>query len=226
MKVLVTGARGGLGRAVCAWAERLEHQVFATSRTLGPGVDVTFDWLDVNPIYTAASIADWIAREAGSIDLCIMAHGLQIPSPIAHLTEVDWCAVLTVNLESCLWLTRELLDRDLMADRSLIVYCSSIQSRAPRASRGPYAIAKAGLEALARVVVQEHAPGIRAVALQLGHLDNVMAGVQYDKQAVERRVPMGLVRCTDVARLVLELHGQSGITGVIDVSGGHADNVW
>jgi len=187
------------------------------------------DWSDVN--YSI----DKLARIVGpkSINLVIMAHGVQklltFTDGASRLTSGWWDYVINGNLRSAAFLTSALLRTDLLSDDGLIVYCSSIQAYTPRAGRGVYAAAKAGLEAMSKAVAAEIAPR-RTVALRLGQLAHTMKGIEFtDEQRaeLEKRSFLPWVDELDIAEFCEALYYQKSITGcVIDMDSGHGRNVW
>jgi len=207
---MVTGAQGNLGKAVIRVFSAQHWQVYPMSR---------IKFMTWNNIRNAA----WPEK----LDLVVFAHGLQIPAMLTELTQINYNAIMWANLTSCVALTQTLLIREVLNPNALLVFCSSIQARSPRSSRGAYAIAKAGLESLARVVAAEHSPHIRTVVLRLGHLEHPMAGVEVDPEYIARRAPLGLIEERKVAEFIMSLYNSSGITGsVIDLDAGHLHNIW
>jgi NAD(P)-dependent dehydrogenase (short-subunit alcohol dehydrogenase family) len=170
--------------------------------------------------------------EQPSFDLVIMTHGVQQPAEVGQLNFYRiYEEVREVNLDSVVYLTDQLIEQDKLNPGALIIYCSSIHATQPRKSRGPYAVAKAGLEALARVVAIEQADkGIRAVALRLGQMEKPMAGIVFTPEqevAIKECTPLKWVSPDEVAALCLALYGQKSMTAsVIDLDSGHSINIW
>ena len=223
-RVLITGATGNIGQACVVYADSLQWLIRGVSRH---GSD--------DPRIDAADLSRWDVVNYWTycqqpFDLVIMAHGVQIPATVEHLTEDVWQAVLSNNLSSAVALTHTLKCHEKLTDDSLIVYCSSIQAYTPRAGRGAYAAAKAGLEAFGKVVAAELAPQTRVISLRLGQLTETMAGIEFpveERVKLESRMLLPWVMPTDVAKLIWALYEQKSMTGcVIDVDSGHGRNVW
>ena len=158
-RVLITGITGNLGQAVQGefWAEG--WGVLGVSRSGNAGVDLK-DWQQ----------ADEFIQAAGEFDLVFMAHGVVETALLGETDAEMWANVVGNNLEAAWILTDALKRHKRMKEGGLIVYCSSIQATQPRAGRGLYCVAKAGLEGLTRAAAVEFAAdGVRTVCLRLGH---------------------------------------------------------
>lgn len=226
MRVLITGASGNLGEAVCRAALAAGCQIVASSRRQPQAAIQHWVKLDLRAPLAGEKLVAEALSHLGAIDLCVLAHGRQQPARLTEIDEGLLDELLAIDLLADLRLTQALLRQQAMASAGLIVYCSSIQAAAPRAGRGLYGICKAGIEVLAKTVNQEAAPAVRAVALRLGHLDHPMRGVQVDPVMVTGRQRLGLIPCQEVAALILQLPKQIAAAGVLDLTAGAIDNVW
>lgn len=229
MRALITGVTGNVGQACAELLLREGWEVVGCARKMAgkylPGMKCfTVDLSDPDEVsQTFAGL--------GVFNLVIMAHGTQHPARIGEADFESWyLEIIANNLTSAVHLTNDLIFSKQLAPGSLIVYYSSIHATQPRASRGPYAIAKAGLEALCRVVAIEQAPLIRAVALRLGQLKEPMKGIVFTPEqeaAIRNCTPYPWGDPADIAKLCLAFYGQKSLSGaVIDVDSAHSLNVW
>lgn len=224
MKALITGVTGNVGRACQRLIDKEGWSVIGVSRNneYGPAS------FDLSNTRSVRALADLIEPQ----DLVIMAHGTQHGVEVGQDDFLSWYkSVGEHNLDSAVYLTDALIRYDLLNDNALIIYCSSIQATQPRAGRGAYAVAKAGLEALAKTVAVEQAHrGIRAVALRLGQLDSLMKGVEIppdQMKTITDRLPLPLVPCDEVARLCLDLYELKSLSGeIINFDSAHRLNIW
>ena len=227
MNILITGATGNIGRACIdeAVARNCYYNGIARHNTTIHhvySVDLCL-WDDTEEFL--------LDRQNNDIeyDLVVMAHGTQQAMELRNFNEDYIIDMIDDNLLSFINLTAQLGKYGMVNDSGLIVYCSSIQSTNPRTGRGAYAIAKAGIEALARITAVEYAP-IRAIALRLGQLTETMKGVSFDntqRSQLEARSPLPWVNPRDVAKLCFDLYGQKSLTGAtLDLSSGHILNIW
>ena len=220
---LITGATGNVGQACNYYFTDHNWRVIQWARH---GAECVYQ----------VDLTDWQAScnqlgKTPKLDMVIMAHGVQKPSLIAHLNADLWSEIITHNLTGCVALTSNLVNMDKLNPGALIVYCSSIQAHSPRAGRGAYAAAKAGLEAFMKTAAVELAPSkVRAVALRLGQLTETMGGISFDpaeKAKLEARALLPWVEPDAVAKLCYDLYSQTSMTGcVLDLDSGHGIAVW
>ena len=165
--VLVTGASRGIGRATAlAFAKAGAHLVLL-ARTRGgleeaddevraAGASATLIELDLADAGLVDGLGPSLFPRFGQIDVLVANAGiLGTLSPLPHVTEADWNGVLAINLTANWRLIRTLdpLLRRAAAGRA--IFLSSNAARSCRAYWGPYAVSKAGLEALVKVYANE-----------------------------------------------------------------------
>lgn len=221
--ILITGATGNVGIACNEYFTDQHWDVTQWSRR---GIECVH----------AVDLARWHSagyalHRTGKFDMVVMAHGTQSPSLIQNMTDVLWVDVLANNLTSCVALTSNLVQLEKLNPGALLVYCSSIQAHTPRAGRGAYAAAKAGLEAFMKTAAVELAPqGIRTVALRLGQLTKTMGNIQFsaaETTRLQERALLPWVAPEAVAKLCHDLYSQTSMTGcVLDLDSGHGINIW
>lgn len=217
-RVLITGATGNVGKACQDYAKANGWDVTGACRK--NGLDLS-NWQKVH---------DWVYG-AAPYDLVIMAHGVQRPTLLKNMRPGDWSYVIENNLTSSLNLISALLDFERINRGGMVVYFSSIQASQPRAGRGAYAAAKAGIEALARsTAVEGFNAGIRSVALRVGQMTTPMQDIHFNEaemKLLKDQIPLEWVSPEAVARLTFALYEQPSITGeVIEISSGHKLSIW
>lgn len=216
-RILITGITGNLGQATEALFDDYGWFVVGVSR--GTGLDLT-DWQAV----------DAFIEDCPAFDIVFMTHGTQQKVMISEFSPETWSSIVGNNLESAAILSATLVRHRKIAPGGLVVYCSSIQATQPRAGRGLYALAKAGIEGLTRAMAVELAPHGRAIALRLGQMETTMKGVVFteaDINAILPYTPLPWVLNRDTAQLVYNLYHQLSISGeVIEVSSMHKFSVW
>lgn len=160
--VLVTGATRGIGRAVAVAAAQTGAELIITGRTIGAleevddeirtvGGTATIVQLDMTDFPAIPRLAAAIASRWQRLDGFVANAGmLPALTPVGHVTEDAWNDSMAVNLTGQWHMIRALdpLLRAAPAGRAILV--SSGAAVGSRPFWGPYAAAKAGLEALGR----------------------------------------------------------------------------
>ena len=165
---LVTGASRGIGRAAAVALAHAGAQVVATATNQGAleelddevrtatGRSLTLVPLDLKDGDGLDRLGAAIHERWGRLDALVAAAAVLGPmSPLSHVEPKDWAKVMAVNLTAN-WRLLRSMDQLLRAsDAGRAVFLTSRVAAEPRAYWGPYAISKAGLEALVRTYADE-----------------------------------------------------------------------
>lgn len=210
---LVTGASRGIGRAVALALAREGAQVIITARTSGAleevddaihtlGGKATILQLDLKKGDRIDQLGPTIYQRWGKLDIFVGAAGILGPlSPLGHVTADAWQAVVDVNLSANWRLIRTLDPLLKKSDAGRAVLVSSGASTGRNAYWGPYAVSKAGVEALARSWAAENDGGsLRVNIVNPGPVRTAMRA-----KAFPGEDPMTLPTPDDVAPLFVEL---------------------
>jgi NAD(P)-dependent dehydrogenase (short-subunit alcohol dehydrogenase family) len=243
-KALVTGGSRGIGRAVCLELARRgadvafiyrsrdaeAEAVAAAIRALGRRALVLKT--DLADSAGVAAAVDRAAAELGRLDVLVQAAGaMGAWHETAELSVADWDRYLAVDLSGAFYAIRAALPHLRKAGGGAIVAISSIAAQMCQARNVQGAAAKAGLEALVRVVAREEGRrGIRANAVAVGLTDTEMGRVAFAEwgpettERVIRGIPLRRIGTPEeVARIVCFLAGPDAayVTGkVLQVDGG------
>ena len=243
-KGLVTGGSRGIGRAVCLELARRGADVAfiyrsrdaeaeaaaAAIRALGRRALVLKT--DLADSAGVAAAVDRAAAELGRLDVLVQAAGaMGAWHETAELSVADWDRYLAVDLSGAFYAIRASLPHLRKAGGGAIVAISSIAAQMCQARNVQGAAAKAGLEALVRVVAREEGRrGIRANAVAVGLTDTEMGRVAFAEwgpettERVIRGIPLRRIGTPEeVARIVCFLAGPEAayVTGkVLQVDGG------
>ena len=230
MRVLVTGAASGIGRATC---RRLGRDARARGQAgkvaavdLGPsaGLDELVGELrdlgvEALPLYGDMGTADAPARvvaEAvdrfGGLDGLVSNAGLNRPGPLVGYSVEDWDHLFAVNTRAT-WLLAQAAYPALKQSHGAIVAVGSMSGSNAHAGLGAYGPSKAAVIMLGRVLAQELAPdGIRVNTVSPGMVRTGMTAAVYadERLAAERDalVPIGRVATPeDIADVIAFLLG-------------------
>jgi len=232
--VLVTGASSGIGEQVATRFAELGARVAVNSsmsRAAGQKVAER-----VGGIYCQADIADDAAARAmvdeviatyGRLDVVVNNAGKTEVIPHGDLeavTDEVWNEILGVNLLGTWHVTRAAVPHLQSADNGCVINVSSIAGVKTMGSSIPYAVSKAGLNHLTRLLARSLGPDIRVNAIAPG-LVNTPWTESWDevRRTVEEITPMRSEAVPDdVAEACLYLARSTFVTGdVLMVDGGH-----
>lgn len=164
---VVTGASRGIGYATAIELAKAGAHVVATARTQGGLEDLDDAIKAVGGTATLAPFAiddfDAIDRLGGALyqrfgklDVLVANAGQLGPlSPLGHVEPKDWDKTVAVNLTANWRLIRSLDPLLRLSDAGRAVFLTSGAVHKDRAYWGPYAVTKAGVEALARSYAAE-----------------------------------------------------------------------
>lgn len=155
MNVLITGANGGLGTAVC-------QEFLSTSAKV---IGVALEWRQSAPFTTISADVttqagcDSMVKQAlehGPIDALVhLVGGFAGGSPVAETTDQTWDSMMNVNLRAAFCCVRAALKPMQAAGRGRIVAIGTRMAVEPSPDFAAYAVSKAALVALVKTVAAE-----------------------------------------------------------------------
>ena len=170
MRVLVTGAGSGIGRATAAVLAAHGHHVVATARRRR-GARRTRRWarlaLDVTD---DASVAACVAA-AGDIDVLVNNAGISETGPIETFPHDVLARMFETNVFGPMRLVRALVPAIRERGRGVVVNVTSVEGRVAAPLAGPYCATKHALEALSESLAFEVGHfGVRVVIVEPGYI--------------------------------------------------------
>jgi len=229
---LITGASGGMGRALAQQLSAQGGVVVAVGRDSGRLADVVATLRIVADTTTpeGAALAISACQEALGAAPTRLAHcvGSTLIAPL-HRTRPDaYRELLRVNLDSAVYMLQAWL-AGLQGGTGAAVFASSVVARMGVANHEAIAAAKGGVEALVRSAAATYAAqGLRVNAVAPGMTDTPMTAGMLKlpalREAAGRQYPLGGVQTAEqVAEVMAWLLGDGAarLTGqVIAVDGG------
>ncbi len=235
--VLVTGAAGGIGRAVCQAlvasarrdgvaihisaaasrpGERLER-LLAELRALsdgeaGPAVTASGVAGDLTDPRACADLVAAAAASAGDLTALVCNAGASGPGRLADLPLAQWEQTFNLNVRA-VWLMARAAREQLARQRGSITAVASMSGLTPHPGYGAYSPAKAALIMLCRQLAQEWADeGVRVNTVCPGMIRTPLTEPVYqDAETLGRRealVPLGRIgRPEDIGAAVAFLAG-------------------
>ncbi len=182
---IVVGGSRGIGRAVCAvlapaWAtvavvyQRDTAAATATAAEIqARGARALTVQADIRDAAATAEAIEGIAATAGGIDLLVHSAGAHSAwKPVRELEAGEWSDLIDVDLNGFFNVVGPVLRVMHGQRRGNVVAITSIAARACSPRSAQTAAAKAGVEAMIRVIAREEGRyGIRANAVSAGLTD-------------------------------------------------------
>lgn len=229
---LITGAAGGIGRALVAVFEAQGWRVLSTDLVpLDRASHVVGSLADLSSPDTAggaALIAALRAQTRGELRAIVHNAAFQVVKPTAELSADDWQTTLNVNLMAPFWLTQAFLP-ELKAHHGSVLAISSIHERLTKPGFVAYATSKSALSGMARAMAVDLGGQVRVNAICPAAIGTPMLKAGFDGQPeafaqLEAHHPIGRIGTPEeVAELAAFICSDRSpfMTGAcLDLSGG------
>ena len=234
-KVLVTGASGGIGKAIAMELSSSGADLCLTGRNkselenlqkiIGGNCQIIIS--DLSNSEGISNLADQAQDIMGQIDILVNNAGITKDNLFMRMSEDDWNEVININLNSIFKLTKQLIKGMIKRRNGRIINITSVIGVAGGAGQSNYSASKAGIIAMSKSLAQE--VGSRSVTVNSiapGFIETNMTAELSDdrKEDILRSISVGrLGKPDDIAGAVCFLASDkaSYITGqTIHINGG------
>ena len=234
-KVLVTGASGGIGKAIAielssngadlCLTGRNKSELESLQKLIGGNCQIIIS--DLSKSEGIDELANSAQEKMGQIDILINNAGITRDNLFMRMSEEDWNEVINVNLNSIFKLTKQLIKGMIKRRYGRIINITSVIGIAGGAGQSNYSASKAGIIAMSKSLAQE--VGSRSVTVNSiapGFIETNMTAELSDnrKEEILNSISIGrLGKPDDIAGAVCFLASDkaSYITGqTIHINGG------
>ncbi len=215
--VLVTGAIGGLGTAMCKELHKAGFHVIANYRNKekaeawkekmkSENFDIDLYEADVTDFDSVGNMVKKIEAEIGPIDTLVNNAGITRDGRLSKMSKDDWDAVISSNLTSVFNCTRHVINGMIERKFGRIINISSVNGQRGQFGQANYSAAKAGMHGFTKTLAMEVAKyGITVNTISPGYIatDMVMAVPEKVREQIVSQIPVGRLGGThEVAHLV------------------------
>ncbi|MDB5366997.1 MAG: beta-ketoacyl-ACP reductase [Rhodospirillales bacterium] len=235
---LVTGASGGIGRAIALALAGAGARV-VLSGTRREALDAVAKEIGERALVVTANLSDsasveQLAKDAeaalgGGIDILVNNAGITRDNLSIRMKDDEWQSVLDVNLTAAFRLARAVTKGMMKRRWGRVIGIGSVVGTTGNPGQVNYAAAKAGLIGMTKALAAELATrGITANVVSPGFIETAMTDALNEAQraAILPKVPAGrLGKAEEIAAAVLYLASEEAgyVTGqTLHVNGGMA----
>lgn len=178
---LVTGGRGGVGRAVCERFEREGATVFSADLSEGGSLDAAtdapgaFQRLDVTSEDEVIAAMDRVRTNAGRLDILVNAAAIEIEETIETTSLDQWNNIFAINVTGTFLTSKHALPLLRESDAASIINFGSYDGFIADPELAAYCASKGAVHALTKAMACDYGPeGIRVNAVCPGYVDTPM----------------------------------------------------
>lgn len=183
---VVTGAGGGIGRAVAQlFAAEGAHVVIAdvdgaaaaaaAEAIQASGGHARAATVDVSRGQDVSALVRMLEQEHGRADVVVNNAGINVRADFRHLTDEEWVRLREVNLDGVVRIARDCFPLLKAAGQGSLVNVASIMGHRGLRQLAAYSATKGAVAALTRALAVEYAPfGIRVNTLSPGFVETAL----------------------------------------------------
>lgn len=189
-RVLVTGATGSIGLAICQKLNALGFKVYAQYYANEKEANALRKLGSVECIKVDFLVDNFIDYLPGEVDILVNNLGINITGDlVGDVSNEDWDKTLFMNLRVPFMLVKKYLPHMKKSNWGRIVNISSIYGLKGSPNNGPYNASKHALSGLTKSIAIEYAPyGVTSNEICPGPVDSVMLDRIFQEKAVSEGV--------------------------------------
>lgn len=203
---LVTGGNGGIGSAICRELATQGHVVVAgyfppekesaeawQKQLADEGISIELAPMDVSSYEDSERAIGEIADKFGAVEILVNCAGITRDGTLKKMSEGNWKAVISTNLDSAFNTTRHVINGMLDKGWGRIVNIASVNGQRGQFGQANYSAAKAGMHGFTMAVALETAAkGITVNTISPGYIATPMTEAMPEKvlEAIVNSVPM------------------------------------
>ena len=187
--VLITGAAGGIGRAMAIECAKMGARLFLTD-VVKEGLDATISLLEgeghkgIVADLTDDEQLDSLVSALPALDGMVSNAGITKPAPVKFIKKEDLQRIVSINTMAPICLTQKLLKKKKFNDGGSLVFTVSIggvYTTAP--GNAMYGASKGALQVFVKNVALEMAPKLRCNSINPGMVNTglVKGGIYSDE---------------------------------------------
>jgi acetoacetyl-CoA reductase len=185
---LVTGGNGGIGSAICQ--ELADNGIKVIAGYYTPEKETAEKWQaemrdagyefhlvagDVANYKSAGEMINQAEAEVGPIDILVNCAGITRDKMLKRMTEDQWSAVISTNLDSVFNMTQQVINGMLERGYGRVINISSVNGQKGQFGQANYSAAKAGLHGFTMATAQETAlKGVTVNTVSPGYIATAM----------------------------------------------------
>ncbi len=237
MVAIVTGGAKGIGKAIVEELAKSGIKVILNynnsevkaievkEELCKKGYIVEIYKADVSKPEEVKNLVTFAKNKFGAIDILVNNAGIDKFQLFTDITNEDWHEMISNNLNSVFYMTREVV-KDMINNKSgCIINISSIWGMVGASCEVAYSVSKAGIDGLTKSLAKELAPsGIRVNSIAPGAIMTDMNSnlTQEEIEEVNEQIPLGKFgKPEDIAKCAMWLIEDNYTTGqIISPNGG------
>ena len=237
MNVLITGASGGIGRAVAIEFAKHKYNIIGCAKTNAKGLAETKKTIEDTGVkcYTSIcditnenAVIDFISsstKEIGSVDILVNNAGISFIGLIQDMSIDEWNNVINTNLTSVFLMSKHIIPYMIKKQKGHIINISSVWGNVGASMEAAYSASKGGLNSFTKALAKELAPSnILVNAISPGFINTEMNKCfdNDELNAIFDEIPLGRGGEVDeVAEFVYKIARSRYLTGqIITIDGG------